>query len=100
MKSKKNNFIFSIYWQRFKSALHNFLVSISLLIIRTYQYALSPDHSWLKVLFPHGVCRYHPTCSTYAHQALKKYGLRKGWSMAIKRIRRCSHKHPGGVDLP
>ncbi|HEM6870795.1 membrane protein insertion efficiency factor YidD [Providencia stuartii] len=44
-------------------------------------------------------CRYAPSCSEYAILAIQKYGVIKGWSMAIKRIYRC--KPPfGGRDLP
>ncbi|HHO0367465.1 TPA: membrane protein insertion efficiency factor YidD [Morganella morganii] len=44
-------------------------------------------------------CRYDPSCSEYAILAIQKYGVIKGWSMAIKRIYRC--KPPfGGRDLP
>ena len=43
-------------------------------------------------------CRYHPTCSTYAYQAIDKYGVRIGGWMGIKRISRCHPWHPGGFD--
>ena len=57
--------------------------SIMLWLIRFYRKAISP--------FTPAVCRYHPTCSAYALEAIEKYGpLRGGW-MAFKRICRC---HP------
>ncbi|MBK7431386.1 MAG: membrane protein insertion efficiency factor YidD [Bacteroidia bacterium] len=54
-------------------------------LIRFYQLALSP------LLRPS--CRFDPTCSTYATQAIKKYGPFKGGWLALKRISRC---HPWG----
>lgn len=56
-----------------------------ILLIRIYQYVLSP------VMGPK--CRFTPTCSQYAVEALKKYGPLKGLVLALKRISRC---HPGG----
>jgi len=60
------------------------------LAIRGYQVAISP------VLPP--ACRYYPTCSNYAIEAIEKYGaLRGGW-MAARRIGRCHPFSPGGFD--
>ncbi|MGI8950344.1 MAG: membrane protein insertion efficiency factor YidD [Chitinophagaceae bacterium] len=56
-----------------------------ILIIKFYQYAISP------LLGPK--CRFTPTCSRYAIEAFKKYGLIKGGWLAIKRISKC---HPFG----
>ena len=44
------------------------------------------------------VCRFEPTCSTYAMQALTEYGLITGLRMAIVRLLRCHPWHPGGYD--
>lgn len=55
------------------------------LLIRFYQLVISP-------LMP-AACRFEPTCSTYALQALDKHGLFKGGWLAIKRIASC---HPWG----
>jgi uncharacterized protein len=54
-------------------------------LIRFYQVVLSP-------LKPQS-CRFHPTCSYYALQAIKKYGIFKGSWLALKRISKC---HPWG----
>jgi len=54
-------------------------------LIKIYQWIISP------ILGPK--CRYTPTCSHYAVEALKKYGIFKGSWLAIKRISRC---HPWG----
>lgn len=59
--------------------------SLALLLIRGYQSLLSPH-------LPNA-CRYAPTCSEYAKQAILKYGIRKGGRMAIRRIGSC---HPWG----
>ena len=62
----------------------NFLLSkLLLVLIRFYQYCISP-------LIPPR-CRYTPTCSQYAVEAVKKYGAFKGGLLAAKRIARC---HP------
>ena len=56
-----------------------------ILLIKFYQYVVSP------VLGPK--CRFTPTCSQYAIEALKKHGLLKGGWLTVKRISRC---RPGG----
>jgi uncharacterized protein len=43
-------------------------------------------------------CRFEPTCSGYAEQAIEKYGLIKGGWMGVKRIARCHPWNPGGYD--
>ena len=59
-------------------------------LILFYQYAISPH-------FP-SCCRYVPTCSTYAYQAVQKYGICRGGFMAVRRLLRCHPFHPGGYD--
>ena len=60
------------------------------LLVRLYRYALSP------MLAP--ACRFHPSCSVYAEQALEEHGaLRGGW-LAARRVCRCGPWHPGGFD--
>jgi putative membrane protein insertion efficiency factor len=59
-------------------------------LVRFYQYAISP---WLGRR-----CRYFPSCSEYAVEAVQKYGaLRGGW-LGAKRVCRCHPWHPGGYD--
>lgn len=58
--------------------------------IRFYQLFISP-------LFP-ATCRFYPTCSTYAIEAIRKKGIMKGSWMAVKRICRCHPWNPGGYD--
>jgi len=43
-------------------------------------------------------CRFYPTCSQYAIEAFKKYGLFKGMYLSIKRVLKCHPFHPGGYD--
>jgi len=59
-------------------------------LIRFYQYAISPHFS--------PCCRYVPTCSTYAYQAVEKYGILRGIYLALRRLIRCHPFHPGGYD--
>ncbi len=59
-------------------------------IIRIYRKYVSPNKP--------PSCRFYPTCSMYAIQAIEKYGALKGTFMAIKRILKCHPLHPGGYD--
>jgi uncharacterized protein len=65
--------------------MRNFFINIAIGFVKFYQLAVSP--------FLGNNCRYVPTCSSYAMQAIQKYGAAKGSWMAIKRISRC---RPGG----
>ena len=58
--------------------------------IRFYQLAISP-------MMP-AACRYYPSCSNYAIEAIDKYGALKGGWMALRRISRCHPFRPGGFD--
>lgn len=71
---------------------------IMIVIIKIYQKIFSFDHGPLKVMYPHGFCRFHPTCSEYSIQAIKKYGPIKGGLMATWRILRCNPFNKGGND--
>ncbi|MCC7432094.1 membrane protein insertion efficiency factor YidD [Candidatus Peregrinibacteria bacterium] len=71
---------------------------IGLIVI--YQKTLSPDHGLMKPLFPHGYCRFHPTCSEYGKMSLKKYGLLGGLPRLIWRVIRCNPWSAGGIDEP
>ncbi|MDI6605089.1 MAG: membrane protein insertion efficiency factor YidD [Thermoanaerobacteraceae bacterium] len=63
---------------------------IIIYLIKFYQKVLSP-------LKPR-CCRFYPTCSQYAIDAITKYGIFKGGLMAIWRILRCNPFNPGGYD--
>jgi putative membrane protein insertion efficiency factor len=63
---------------------------LALALIRFYQKAVSP---W----FP-PACRYYPSCSSYAIEAVERYGLFRGAVLAAKRLLRCHPFHAGGYD--
>ena len=67
-------------------------------LIKIYQKTLSLDHGFMKDMFPGGYCRYHPTCSEYGYDAIKKYGLFKGGIKTAWRILRCNPFSKGGND--
>ena len=50
------------------------------------------------LLGPRGVCRFTPTCSQYARQAISKHGVGKGSFLALKRLLKCHPYHEGGYD--
>ncbi len=67
-------------------------------ILKVYQKTLSFDHGIVKGFFPHGFCRFRPTCSDYAIGAVEKYGVIKGGLLAFWRVMRCNPWNKGGWD--
>lgn len=63
---------------------------VMLWLIRFYQRQISPS------LPPS--CRFTPTCSQYAYEAIARHGALKGGYLAIRRILKCHPFHPGGYD--
>ena len=59
-------------------------------LVRFYRVAISPMHR--------PCCRFIPTCSQYALEAIEKYGAIKGGYLALRRILRCNPFHKGGYD--
>lgn len=59
-------------------------------LIKGYQYAVSPMLG--------NRCRFHPSCSDYAIEALYRHGFFRGIWLAVKRVGRCHPWHPGGYD--
>lgn len=59
-------------------------------LIRIYQWVLSPLLG--------AQCRFQPTCSTYAYEAICAHGLVRGIALAVRRISRCHPWNPGGYD--
>ena len=64
--------------------------NIAMALIRLYQNTLS------RVL--PSACRFYPSCSQYAYQAIAKYGFLRGGWMGVKRLARCHPFNPGGYD--
>jgi hypothetical protein len=64
--------------------------SAALVLIRLYQLTLSPLLGTR--------CRFHPTCSAYAFEAIQRYGFLKGTSLGVLRLFRCHPFHAGGID--
>lgn len=64
------------------------------------KFVLGIIHFYRKFISPlkRPSCIYYPTCSSYAIEAITKYGLVKGGYMSIKRILRCHPFHRGGYD--
>ncbi len=68
-------------------------------LIKFYQTHISAERGGFLAIFkPLGVCKYHPTCSEYSYQAIKKYGILKGIYLSIKRILKCNPFSKGGFD--
>ena len=59
--------------------------------------AISFYQRWISPLFPPS-CRFYPSCSHYAYDAIAKYGLLKGGRLAVWRILRCNPYNKGGFD--
>jgi len=64
--------------------------SVLIFFINQYQMYISPRTP--------SVCRFTPSCSAYAKEAIMKYGAVKGGKLAVKRILRCRPGKPGGFD--
>jgi putative membrane protein insertion efficiency factor len=72
------------------AALQSLLVAVLVVVIRAYQVALSP--------FLGSACRFAPSCSEYAIEALHRHGPIRGSWIGARRIARCHPFHPGGLD--
>jgi putative membrane protein insertion efficiency factor len=64
---------------------------VLLAVIRFYSRTISP------ALPPR--CRFYPTCSAYAAEAIERHGAPRGTWLAVRRLVKCAPWHPGGVDL-
>ena len=60
---------------------------LALVLVRAYQLALGP--------FARGACRFHPTCSAYALEAIERHGAIRGLALTLRRLARC---HPLGAS--
>ena len=63
---------------------------LALLLIQFYRYAISP------MMDRH--CRFYPSCSCYAQEAIETHGFLRGGWLAARRLGRCHPWHPGGYD--
>jgi len=64
--------------------------TVLLALIRGYQYLLRPMLG--------NSCRFYPSCSDYAREAIERHGVWRGVWLAVKRVGRCHPYHPGGFD--
>lgn len=65
--------------------------TVLLRLLDMYQWVLSP-------LLPRS-CRFYPTCSAYAREAITVHGAGRGGLLTLRRLLKCHPFHPGGVDL-
>lgn len=72
------------------SLMRQFLIHVSVALIKVYRFFIAPllgDR-----------CRFYPSCSHYAEQALKEYGPLKGIFLSVRRLSKCHPWHAGGYD--
>jgi putative membrane protein insertion efficiency factor len=74
------------------------IAQVLIFLVRVYQRTLSLDHGPLKFLKPDGQCRFLPSCSEYAAQALAKHGAMRGSWLALRRVLKCHPWGPFGPD--
>lgn len=70
--------------------LQQILLNLFLLMLRAYQLLISP--------FLGNCCRFYPSCSTYACDALEKHGIMRGIWLTLRRLVKCQPLHAGGYD--
>jgi len=79
-------------WKHWLLAIWRLPASCAILLVRVYQWTISP------LLGPN--CRFTPSCSQYAVEALRRDGLIRGSIKSVGRICRCHPFHPGDFDPP
>jgi putative membrane protein insertion efficiency factor len=72
------------------AAINKLITTLFIMIIQVYRFAISG--------FFGNCCRFEPSCSTYAIQAIKSHGCLKGCWLAFRRLLRCHPWHAGGMD--
>lgn len=73
-----------------RGGLRSWLQPVALAALRLYQVALRPLNPW--------GCKYYPSCSNYAWEAIEQHGLRQGSWLALRRLLRCRPGVLGGFD--
>jgi hypothetical protein len=66
------------------------MARLLVLLVRLYQWLIGPG-------LPRA-CRFYPSCSCYAVEALQRHGAARGGWLAVRRLSRCHPFHPGGLD--
>lgn len=77
--------------EKLLTSANRFILAALMVLLRAYQIIISP--------LSQPRCRYQPTCSEYAKQALELHGISKGLILSIRRLGRCHPFSKGGVDL-
>jgi putative membrane protein insertion efficiency factor len=65
--------------------------------VRALVWLLRGYQTWISPAFP-PVCRFYPTCSSYAVEALQVHGVLRGSWLSLRRLLKCGPWHPGGID--
>lgn len=65
--------------------------ALVVLLLRVYRFLVSPMYG--------DTCRFYPSCSAYALEAVDRHGVMRGGWLAVRRLGRCHPWNPGGVDL-
>lgn len=68
------------------------MTRLSILLIRFYRVSIGPVFALVSS------CRFHPTCSEYAIEAIERFGWRRGWWLATRRVVRCQPFCRAGFD--
>lgn len=55
-------------------------------------------YRWIRPALGGPRCRFHPTCSAYAEEAISRHGFVRGGGLAVVRLAKCHPFHPGGLD--
>ena len=77
-------------------AFTRFIAGVMLFLIKIYQKTLSP---LLSSIFGSAcACRFYPSCSNYAAEAIRVHGVIRGSALALVRLLKCTPLHPGGID--
>ncbi len=85
--------IFLLKFNKISLSIKNIIKKIVIFFIKIYKKYFSPIFVYFGIH-----CKYYPTCSQYARQAIEKYGIIKGIGLSIKRFLKCNPFSRGGYD--